>query len=386
MLRRIGTIAALLISMPLLAAPIPVPEIEPGYSPREALDEQGLWMEFEEYEQAIRNSALLVKDPEINGYVRDVACQVAGDYCRDLRIYVVRNPYFNASMAANGVMQVWTGLLVRVSSEDELAAVLGHELAHYTQLHSLDRLRKMKRDGAVGAVFDMGLLLLTGYSIPGGQLTALASRMAFSRASETEADRLGAAFMAQGGFDPAASARVWEMIADEESSAVVKRKKGNLFTNTHPAPANRIVSLSEFVGEHFAELEVAADKPNRHLDILNNHYTMLMEDQLDTNRFGRTEAILERHQQIGVRQELVDFFHGEMYRQRDEEGDAAFAREAYSRATQGDEPVPEAYMNLGYINLKEDDLPQAQFNFRKYLDLVPDADDRAMIEFYLQES
>jgi Tfp pilus assembly protein PilF len=54
-------------------------------------------------------------------------------------------------------------------------------------------------------------------------------------------------------------------------------------------------------------------------------------------------------------------------------------------AIQGDKPVAAAYKNLGYIYLKEKNMPEAKINFRKYLDMTPDADDRAMIEFYLQE-
>ena len=94
------------------------PKIPPGYEPVDPLTEKGLWMELEEYETAIQRSALLVRDGPINEYVKSAACRVAGDYCGDLRIYIIRNPGFNASMTANGVMQVWTGLLIRVSSED----------------------------------------------------------------------------------------------------------------------------------------------------------------------------------------------------------------------------------------------------------------------------
>ena len=149
-----STIALLSIGFGVLAADFPVPEprVPPGYQPIDAETELGLWMELDEYELAIRRSALLVVDAPINDYVNRVACRVTGEYCADLRIYIIRNPGFNASMTANGVMQVWTGLLVRVSSEDELAAVLGHELAHYTQLPTVDRLRRSKSSMASSSV------------------------------------------------------------------------------------------------------------------------------------------------------------------------------------------------------------------------------------------
>jgi tetratricopeptide (TPR) repeat protein len=112
---------------------------------------------------------------------------------------------------------------------------------------------------------------------------------------------------------------------------------------------------------------------------------MLMEDQIDTNRFGRTENILKRHREIGVEQGLIHFFRGEMYRQRNSEGDLGRAKESYELAILEEKPIADAYRNLGYIDLKQGNAALAVKNFQRYLELKPDADDRAMIEFYLQE-
>ncbi len=360
------------------------PRIAPGYSPADAKTEEGIWMELKDYERAIKQSALLVKDESLNEYVKSTACRIAGDYCDDLRVYVIRNPNFNASMTANGIVQVWTGLLVRVSSEDELAAVLGHELAHYTQLHTLERLRRINKSLTAGSVFDLGLVLLTGASIPVGQMVAVASVMAFSRDQEEEADLLGVKFMAQANYDPRAAARLWKMIVEEEANAAVKRREPDIFSQTHPSSEDRVDTLEEFVQERYSQSLTDPQGGQRHVEMLNRHYMLLMEDQLDTNRFGRTEVLLRRHEEIGVRRNLIQFFQGEMYRQRGGDGDTQLAKDAYLRAVDGKTPVADAYLNLGYMYLKEDDLFHARENFRRYLELKPDADDRAMIEFYLQ--
>ena len=110
-----------------------------------------------------------------------------------------------------------------------------------------------------------------------------------------------------------------------------------------------------------------------------------MEDQLETNRYGRTEARLQDHHASGVDSNLINFFRGEMYRQRNLDDDFDKAKKSYRLATRGDKPVPEAYRNLGYIHLKEHNLSEAKHYFRKFLEVQPDADDRAMIEYYLQE-
>ena len=361
------------------------PKISPGYQPVDVNTEKGIWIELHDYELEIRNSALLVTDKEINRYVKNAACRVAGDYCNDLRIYIIRNPYFNASMTANGVLQVWTGLLVRVSSEDELAAILGHELAHYTQLHTLERMRSLKNSMSTGAIFDIGLALLTGVSIPAGQFAAVLNVLAFSRYQEQEADLLGLKFMAQAGYAPSAAVRIWKTVIEEEENAAVKSREPGIFSKTHPGADERVEILESFVRQQYPDITPDPEGQQKHIEMLNRYYMMLMEDQLDTNRYGRTEAILLDHQAIGVDSNLINYFWGEMYRQRNLEGDFDMAKKSYKLATQGDRPVADAYRNLGYIHLKERSLPEAKHYFRKFLEVQPAADDRAMIEFYLQE-
>ena len=60
-------------------------------------------------EAALNKSALLVRDPQLVNYVNGIVCRVAGPYCSDFRVYLIRNPGFNASMTATGMMQIWIG-------------------------------------------------------------------------------------------------------------------------------------------------------------------------------------------------------------------------------------------------------------------------------------
>lgn len=360
--------------------------IPPGYQPEESRDEQGLWMEIEDYELALNQSALLVTDPDIVNYLQAVVCRVAGDYCNDIRVYLVRNPNFNASMTATGMMQVWTGLLVRASSTDELAAVIGHEIAHYTRLHTLERLRKLKSSATTGSIFDIGLSVLTGVNTGGlAQASAMLGVLSFSREQESEADFLGARMVAEAGLDPHASYQVWEKIIAEEKAAVAKSRDPGMFAKTHPNSEDRAAQLKEYVLARYgpADLEQAIDPAL--LTVLNNNYLFLMEDQIDTNRFGRTQELLERHSALGIEPSLVRYFYGEMFRQRGAEGDTELAMAAYRHSIEGGAAPPEAYKNLGYLYLKTDNLESAKESFRDYLERSPDASDRAMIEFYLED-
>ncbi len=360
-------------------------KIPPGYEPQEARDEQGIWMELVEYETMLQKSPLLVTDPDINIYLRTLVCEVAGDYCNDIRVYLVRNPGFNASMTATGMMQIWTGLLVRTTSEDELAAVIGHEIAHYTRMHTLERFRSIKAKLAAGSIFDLGLILATGYSVPAGQLMAAMSVLAYSRDQESEADFLGVQIMAEAEMDPHAAYQVWNHVVDEEEAATVKQREPGIFSKTHPDSEKRAKELEEWVNDKYGPGDPFDSSADRHIAVLNKHYLFLMEDQIDTNRFGRTEDMLRRHVSMGIEESLVHYFHGEMYRQRDEEGDRERAADAYLKSIALGNPPPEAYKNLGYLSLKTDDVAQARNYFSEYLEIKPDASDRAMIEFYLEE-
>ena len=155
-------------------------KIPPGYKPQEADDEKGLWNEMEDYERSLGKSALLISDPELNQYINGIVCRVAAEYCSDFRVYIIRNSNFNASMGATGMMQIWTGLITRSRSTDEIAAVIGHEIAHYTRLHSVENLRALRKKMTTGSVFDLVLIAATGVSSQIGQMTAVLSALSFT--------------------------------------------------------------------------------------------------------------------------------------------------------------------------------------------------------------
>src|SRR3546814_6888547 len=79
----------------------------------------------------------------MSAYVKSVLCRAVGtDRCDATRVYILREPTFNATMSPNGTMRVYSGLLLRVRSEAELAAVLGHEFGHFEKRHSLMQFKR----------------------------------------------------------------------------------------------------------------------------------------------------------------------------------------------------------------------------------------------------
>jgi beta-barrel assembly-enhancing protease len=147
--------------------------------PDPASDEGGLWSMMDRHEARLRRSPFALRAEKLQAYVQGIACRLAGEHCPDMRVHLVRTPLFNASMAPNGMMQVWSGLPLRVDNEAQLAAVLGHEIGHYLQRHSVERLRDAKSRSAFGTF--IGLFGAVGAL---GQLGMLAGQFAYSRKHE----------------------------------------------------------------------------------------------------------------------------------------------------------------------------------------------------------
>ena len=174
--------------------------MNPGFRPDGASDENGLWDQFDREEKSLKRSRFIIRDPGLNAYVNALVCKVAGDYCRDIRVYLVRTPYFNASMAPNGMMQIWSGCLLRCQSEAQLAAIIGHEVGHYLRRHGLDRFHDAQQKTALSTLLSLGLGAAGGVQYSGlADAVILASSFADTRypnataRPEVSATKFGAA-------------------------------------------------------------------------------------------------------------------------------------------------------------------------------------------------
>ena len=374
-------IALFLSPRPVHGAPELVPKMAPGFKPSGASDEAGLWMSVDNVEKEVKRSRFVVTDDVLNEYVRGITCRLAGEYCSDIRIYIIRVPYFNASMYPNGMMHVWTGLLLRVQNEAQLAAVLGHEIGHYLRRHSIERWRDIRRKSGFGAFLRLGLAAAgAGAGADVADLVLIASIFAYGRGHEREADAFGLDLMTRAGYSPIEASRVWRGIIAEEESAEKKRRQ-SIFFASHPAPKERMATLKRLALEHASE--ETEDFRDRFVANVGVYRAMLLEDQLKLRQFNRTDFLIERLIAGGINVGELQYYKGEMYRLRNTEGDRSLAREAYLSALDNPGIPPEIYRSIGYLDLKDGRPEQAAVAFARYLELQPDADDREMIKFYL---
>ncbi|HWA38611.1 MAG TPA: M48 family metallopeptidase [Burkholderiales bacterium] len=156
-------------------------------------------------------------------------------------VHVVSVAEVNAWCMPGGKMAIYSGLIESLkATDDEIAAVMGHEISHALREHSRERAsREMGTQMAVGiagALFGLGDL--------GQGLGNLVADVTFnrpnSRTQEVEADRMGVELAARAGYDPRAAITLWEKM----------QKAGNggppQFLSTHPSHENRIKDLREY--------------------------------------------------------------------------------------------------------------------------------------------
>ncbi len=360
-----------------------IEDIKPGERPTIQSDEAGYWMQMDEVEESIQTSGRVVTDPELNAYVRNLVCDLAGPYCQDVRVYILRFPAFNAAMAPNGSMQVWTGLLLRAENEAQLAFVIGHELGHYVKRHTLKRWRdiRAKTDAAVFIGF-AGALAGVPMANTLAQAGAMASIAAYSRDQEREADDIGFGMFKQVGYDPAQAARIWRHLIEEAEAG--DWPEPPVFFASHPPTDERQDTLARMAEElefdaipsTYEERYLEATLPLRHV---------WLRDELRQRNFGSFEYLLGRLIESGHKFGELYFFQGEFYRLRDQEGDEERAVEAYHQAISYHDAPPETYRSLGLALWSLDQTREARESFEQYLERAPDAEDRLMIESHIEE-
>jgi len=153
-------------------------------------------------------------------------------------VHVLTSDEINAWCMPGGKIAVYTGLINKIKpTDDELAAVLGHEISHALREHARERVSQQMAT-------NLGLQVLsiaTGSSAAsdlGGQLTSVMFTLPNSRTHETEADRMGVELAARAGFDPRAAVTLWQKMGAADSGSAPPE-----ILSTHPSAASRITDL-----------------------------------------------------------------------------------------------------------------------------------------------
>jgi predicted Zn-dependent protease len=197
-----------------------------------------------QYAQEIEKSSHLVTDPVVVEYVNRIGQNLVknSDAKVPFTIKVLDTDEINAMALPGGFFYVNSGLILACDSEDELAGVMAHEIAHVAAHHAareMTRLNYMQIGSIPLMIFTQGTW--TGYGIyEAAQLAVPLTFLQFSRQFEAEADYLGVQYAYRAGYDPQGMVSIFEKL-----DALEKHKPGALSRafSDHPATPDRIAAV-----------------------------------------------------------------------------------------------------------------------------------------------
>jgi predicted Zn-dependent protease len=350
-------------------------------------DEKRIWNRSKEEQARLNRSNLIYDDPALTAYVNEVAQNlIPGDVQEkglSIEVKIIKNPLLNAFAYPNGVIYVHTGILAKMDNEAQLSILLGHEMTHATHRHAVQQFRTVKNMTAVLATIQMAAVPFGVYgSLAGllGTVGAMASVTGYSRELETEADRVGMGLMADAGYDPQESPKLFVYLKSDLEKNDVKEP---FFFGSHPRLQERINNF-----ENFLESDYSGKTGVKGSDRFDKLIASLLLDNammdLDMGRYSSAQEGVEKFLRMKPSSARGHFCLGEIYRQRGEKGDSQEAEKEYRQALSCDPKYPLPRKGLGVIYYKQGMSNKSIEEFKKYLQLLPDALDREYIKQYIQ--
>jgi len=154
---------------------------------------------------------------------------------------VISSKEINAWCMPGGKMAVYTGLIEKLNvTDDELAAVMGHEIAHALREHGRERASQAMAQGMALSVIGIAVGASDGSMQLAQIVTDVTINLPNSREHEIEADRIGVELAARAGYDPRAAVTLWQKMAKAGGGGPPQ------FLSTHPSPDNRIRDLQVY--------------------------------------------------------------------------------------------------------------------------------------------
>lgn len=202
---------------------------------------------------SFRQAGLLFDDPQLDEYIETLGYRLVAHGKRPdqhFKFFLIRDRTVNAFAAPGGYVGTYAGMVLLTEREDELAAVLAHEVAHITQNHTLrgaESASKASIPIMLGMLAAMIAASQSGSSssgdaaqaaIMGGMGLMQQAQINYTRANEYEADRIGIQTLASAGFDPLAQADVWVRMSRFARNYGVSPPE---ILRTHPFESTRIV-------------------------------------------------------------------------------------------------------------------------------------------------
>lgn len=155
--------------------------------------------------------------------------------------YVLEDPTINAFALPGGKVFFYTGILKLMANDDQIACVMGHEIAHVLARHGAERISQQQLAGFGGELLSAALKVpakyQSAYQSAYGAAANLGVILPYSRKHESEADAIGVTLMHKAGYNPNEAVKFWKTMAAQSSGKTPE------FLSTHPSDTRRIEDI-----------------------------------------------------------------------------------------------------------------------------------------------
>ena len=274
----------------------------------------------------IRRSGQVVEDPLVTEYINEIGSRIVAqtnDGDHNFTFFAVDDERINAFALPGGYIGLHTGLLEATRSEDELAGVVAHEVAHVTQRHIARAIHANSRQSILSTAMMLGAIIVAAAggssdAVQGAmavaQGTAIQQQINFTRTNEYEADRVGIAALADAGFDPYGMASFFEVLSRQTTTSPEMRAPE--FLRTHPVSSARIaearsrareyptIRSDDSTGYGIARMRIIVARFDTAEEAVAYFEKRPYANQTDTERYGRAVA----YQRSGQYWDALDIF------------------------------------------------------------------------------
>lgn len=362
---------------------------------------------------------LLYNDPDMLGYLADLKERLLKDkpYSDQINIYIIRSATPNAFAMPNGNIYIHSGLLTPLTQEDQLAAILAHEVIHVAHRHGVKGIidRKNTLVGAHVADFLTGGLGLVYFG-------AIATIMDYSRDQERAADTEGYALYVSAGYSPDAMLTAFESM---QGHPELKHVTQSIYSS-HPDYEERIATLREMVsgGVDTGGEEGYSDASVNTADVDSNRFLTMKAELVELNinmrlrhrQFKLAQSIIDQVSVTWPESSQLDFYRGEVafgmakyprdaakedhwiatgkttgfdeleeQYKRDVENNLQVAAQNYQASLNHANVFAPSYKRMGEVFERQGDSEKAKQAYTQYLEIAPDAMDRQYVEYRLMK-
>jgi predicted Zn-dependent protease len=345
----------------------------------------------------VKTQLKTVKDPELQAYVERIGRSLVPKWVDgqpfQFTFTLVDDSTLNAFAMPDGTVVVHSGLVAVLENEAQLAAVLGHEIAHATHRHGYRGFKDQQKKQSLFGLGGMLASLVVGTqtdSAAAGLVTGLGTNLALQasvnghgRKLEDEADVLGLHYMVEAGYDYMEAPEVWRVFGRYTKD---QSKVSNFFFSDHSTHAARIKNLTRAINADYrvqvprASLRTGEEEHDKAVERLKQQNALANFQKQEYAQAARgLAAALDRNPNDAA----AHYNLGRVLWAQGGAKNAEQVLEEYAAAVQLDPKLAAPWRDIGVVFYELRDVNRAAMAFERYLQLAPDAPEAPRINAFL---